>query len=235
MTRLLRRLKIVNYLINIKVFLNTYIQFSYSSKTKWYPRILAVPDTANHKVIAVLDDLYIKGQKFSYAEVGVYKGQTCMQVARLFPKAKISLFDYSDRLQELKVKFHDFENDVNYFSNSYKYLDSYNWSLVKLLEKKDSTSFDFVYLDGAHTFAIDGLTFFLIDMLLKIGGHIYFDDYDWTLRDSSLDPKKLRLTNRMYTPEQIDSCQLKLVIDLLVRTNKNYIEIIPNALFKKIS
>ena len=225
----------VNYLIKIKAFLNTRMRFSGSSATKWYPRILAVPDIANHKVITILDDQYTKGQKFSYAELGVYEGQTCMQVARLFPKAKISLFDYSDRLEYLKVKFHDFENDINYFPNSYKYLDSYNWSLVKLLEKNNSTPFDFVYLDGAHTFAIDGLTFFLIDMLLKKGGHIFFDDYDWTLRDSSLDPKKLRLTNQMYTSEQIDSCQLKLVIDLLVKTNKNYIEIIPNALFKKIS
>jgi hypothetical protein len=234
MVRLLRKLKIVNILIYIKAFLNTHIKFSYSSTSKWYPRVLAVPDVSNHKVITILDDLYLKSQKFSYAEVGVYEGQTSMHVARLFPKAKISLFDFSDRLQELKVKFRDFENDVNYYPNSYKYLDSYNWSLVKLLEKK-STSFDFVYLDGAHTFAIDGLTFFLIDMLLERGGHIYFDDYNWTLRDSSLDPKKLRITNRMYTPEQIESCQLKLVIDLLVKTNKNYIEIIPNALFKKIS
>jgi hypothetical protein len=40
---------------------------------------------------------------------------------------------------------------------------------------------DYVFLDGAHTFAIDALTFFLTDRLLKIGGHFDFDDYSWKL------------------------------------------------------
>lgn len=226
----------------IKNFLNFAFPFqnlnlSLFSTEKWYPRLLAVPDHANQKLLTSLQSLFSEQENFEYAEIGVYEGQTCMAVAKLFPNARLSLFDYTDRLTDVeeKIRIQDPDRRINFFSNSYKYLDSYNWSLVKLLEKKDSNLFHFVYLDGSHTFAVDGLAFFLIDKLLAIGGHIYFDDYDWTLRNSSLDPKKLKLTRKMYTSEQIDSFQMKLVIDLFVKSNENYIEVIPNVLFKKIN
>jgi hypothetical protein len=61
--------------------------------------------------------------------------------------------------------------------------------------------FDYCFLDGAHTFSIDALNFFLCDKLTRIGGFIDFDDYNWTLRGSSLDPSKVPEIGEQYTAE----------------------------------
>lgn len=80
-------------------------------------------------------------------------------------------------------------NEAGFFNviahgNSRKTMDSYNWSLMKLLQVRREPFFDYVFIDGAHVWAIDALTFFLVDRLLKPGGYIDFDDYDWTIRNS---------------------------------------------------
>jgi predicted O-methyltransferase YrrM len=40
-------------------------------------------------------------------------------------------------------------------------------------------AYDFVFLDGAHTWDVDGLAFALVDRLLAPDGWILFDDLDW--------------------------------------------------------
>src|SRR5205085_1807308 len=43
--------------------------------------------------------------------------------------------------------------------------------------------FDFVYLDGAKNWTIDGLAVVLIEKLLRPGGWLLMDDLDWTYAD----------------------------------------------------
>ena len=49
-----------------------------------------------------------------------------------------------------------------------------------------------------------------------------FDDYNWTLRGSSLDPTKVPQIAEQYTDEQIDSCQVQMIVDELVRRDGRY-------------
>jgi len=49
---------------------------------------------------------------------------------------------------------------------------SYIWRLMKMLEETSSPRFDFCYIDGAHDWFTDGFAFFLVDRLLKPGGHM---------------------------------------------------------------
>lgn len=100
---------------------------------------------------------------------------------------ELHLFDFYDRVEEVRKKIEaDGFKNVRAFGSTYKLLNSYNWHLAKLIEQHSAPIYDYVYLDGAHTFAIDALTFFLCDQLLKLGGHIDFDDYDWTLASTPL-------------------------------------------------
>lgn len=62
---------------------------------------------------------------------------------------------------------------------------SYTWRLMKLLEEDDSPRFDLCYIDGAHSWFVDGFAFFLVDRLLRPGGWIVFDDLDWTFESMS--------------------------------------------------
>jgi predicted O-methyltransferase YrrM len=62
---------------------------------------------------------------------------------------------------------------------------SYTWELMKLIERhtKDGVTeaqFDFVFIDGGHTWDSDGFSFLLADRLLKPGGWVLFDDVIWT-------------------------------------------------------
>jgi hypothetical protein len=113
-------------------------------------------------------------------------------------------------------------------------LDSYNWSLMRLVRENRGPLFDYVFLDGAHTWATDALAFMLIDRLLRPGGHVEFDDYFWTIeRSPSMNPRAFPASDRMYTAEQMAEPQVALVVDLLVRPDDRYEEIVENRLFRK--
>jgi predicted O-methyltransferase YrrM len=170
------------------------------------------------------------------AEIGVYKGLTSEEYARLAGAGgELHLFDFQERVDEVagRLRRLGFDNVVAH-GNSHKSLDSYNWSLARLLERHHEPVFDFVMIDGAHTWHHDGFAFVLCDRLLKPGGHVYFDDYDWSLAASPyLNPVSFPNTRRMFTEEQIPARQVQLIVDLLVRRDPRYVEVIPNAAFRK--
>ena len=89
---------------------------------------------------------------------------------------------------------------------------------MQLLEEHRGPIFDYVFVDGAHTWAHDALAFLLVDRLLRPGGYVDFDDYTWTLRNSpSMNPAVFPEVERLYTDDQIDTAQVALVVDLLVK------------------
>jgi hypothetical protein len=127
-------------------------------------------------------------------------------------------------------------HNVRGFGSSYKLLDSYNWSLAKVLAQNSRPIYDYVFIDGAHTFAVDALATLLLDRLLKVGGYMDLDDWDWTLRGSpSLNPRVFPATNQMYTPEQIETRQVELIIDVILRRSPCYREVVPNKVVQTIA
>lgn len=75
--------------------------------------------------------------------------------------------------------------DLGKFINPVYAERSYTWELMKLLDKhtkegKTEPQFDFVFIDGGHTWDSDGFSFFLADRLLRPGGWFLFDDVLWT-------------------------------------------------------
>ena len=97
---------------------------------------------------------------------------------------------------------------------------SYTWRLMKFLEQSPIPSFDFCYLDGAHSWFVDGLAFALVDRLLRPGGWIIFDDVDWTYATSPA----LSTTDwvKNMPSDERDTPQVKKVFDLLVKTHPDY-------------
>lgn len=172
----------------------------------------------------------------TYAEVGVYEGDTALEIAEsLAGDGELHLFDFADRVDAVAARLRDAGHDnVVVHPNSRRLLDSYNWSLMQLLQERAAPVFDYVFVDGAHTWAHDALAFFLIDRLLQPGGYIDFDDYTWTLRSSpSMNPAAFPEVEQLYTDDQIDTAQVALVVDLLVRLDPGYEEVVPNKIFRK--
>lgn len=144
------------------------------------------------------------------------------------------LFDFQSNIDAVSKLLHKkgFSRFTG-FGNSPKLLDSYCWSLMRLLQRKREPFLDYVYLDGAHTWCVDGFAFLLIDELLKPGGHVEFDDYDWTLEKSpSLNPRKFPLTGRVYTREQVRTKQVALIVEILA-ARRGYEAVVSKRLYRK--
>lgn len=172
----------------------------------------------------------------TYGEVGVYRGDTARCVAEVLGGAgELHLFDYADRVEPVAAALRAAGHvNVVAHANSRRMLDSYNWSLMRLLAAHQEPLFDYVFLDGAHTWTLDALAFCLIDRLLRPGGIVDFDDYAWTLEASpSMRPEVFPDVLGLYTDEQIAARQVALVVDLLVRRDERYEEIVPDKAFRK--
>lgn len=170
------------------------------------------------------------------AEIGVDQGVTAEAIlVWLGGRGTVHLFDFEDCLDKVtqRLRTHQLTNFVAH-GNSRRTLDSYNWSLMRMLQQNPAPLFDYVYLDGAHTWAIDALAFFLIDQLLKPGGYIDFDDYHWTIEQSpTVNPRVCPRMREIYTEEQMQAQQVALIVDLLVRRPGRYEEVVPRKIFRK--
>ena len=202
----------------------------------WYPETVNVGPEGTASTYKFMKTAFTLGQHFSYAEFGIYLADTAKNVCSIFPNSRIYLFDFEKTIEIARDKLIEYNSRINYYANTQRYNDSYNWSLIKLIKENNGVPiFDYCFLDGAHTFAIDGLTFFLCDKLLRVGGYIDFDDYNWKLRGSSLDPSKIPAIAEQYTDEQINECQVKLIVDELVRRDARYQEVVKDKIFKKMA
>ncbi len=99
---------------------------------------------------------------------------------------------------------------------------SYTWELMKLLEQhtKDGRTepqFDFVFIDGGHTWDSDGFAFLLADKLLRPGGWVLFDDVTWTPSVSAGEA----WVEEMPVEER-DVAQVQKVFELLVVPDQKY-------------
>ena len=202
----------------------------------WYPKVLNVSSVGTSGTYRFMETVFSPGQHFHYAEFGFYQAATAENVCKLFPNATLHLFDYPETIERAKPILAKYPNRVFYYANTQKYNDSYNWSLIKLLKEQNGVPFfDYCFLDGAHTFAIDALSFFMCDKLTRVGGYIDFDDYNWTIRGSSMDPSKVPIIAEQYTQEQIDTHQIALIVDELVRRDPRFVEVKEKKVFRKIA
>ena len=186
---------------------------------------------------ATVDFVKSLGRPLDIAEIGVYHGHTSRALAAVLARTggSLHLFDFEDRARYVAALLQaDGHTFVHAHGNSRKTHDSYNWSLKKLLDSTNGPCFDYVFLDGAHTWAHDALAFFLADRLLRPGGHLDFDDHNWSLaRSPTLRPSVFPRTAEDYTPEQIKCRQVKAILDLLVRRDSRYQEVVPDKIFRK--
>ncbi len=179
-------------------------------------------------------------------EIGVFKGATTEAIARIIgPRGgALHLFDFQDVVTPVGVAISRMGLPVFTHGNSHQSMDSYCWGLMELLEANEGPIFDYVYIDGAHTWHHDGFAFLLVDRLLRPGGYVDFDDFDWRLIDQPeltvlpdgraiRTPMNLHRAYRaQYTRAQLETPQVARVIDLLVRRS-GYTEVVRNKVFQK--
>lgn len=189
---------------------------------------------ASSDVVYVLQNLLQKNKSTVVAEIGVGIGATSVEIAKwLSDTGEFHIYDFEDRVVSLKA---DLENlgYKNLFShgNTRKKFDGYYWELaktaIKIIEQKKLGMFDFVYLDGAHSFYQDAPAACALKHLVKPGGYLLFDDYKWSFNTSpSMNPEVFPEIKEWYTDEQLETPHIGLVCSMFFDTDEHwkYIEI----------
>lgn len=129
--------------------------------------------------------------------------------------------------------------DLTPFINIHHENHTYNWYLKKKLEEQRrgdafEPCYDFVFIDGAHNFTVDGLAFYLCDLLLKRGGSILFDDLQYNVFDinekqdlsnaiqvDTYDPRA-RVAKAQMGQDELKACHIGIIYELLVKTHPQY-------------
>lgn len=186
--------------------------------------------------VETIDFLQTTGAR-NIAEIGIYEGDTTRLIAQyLGGEGCLWLFDFEERVRAVvdDLWARGYRNML-FSGNTHKTYDSYAWSLMRLVEQHPAPIWEYVFLDGKHTWDVDALAFVLIDKLLKPGGYLDFDDYHWSLaRSTTMNPRVFPRVTTQYTREQIDATHVQLIVDLLVKRDPRYVEVVKDKIYQKV-
>jgi predicted O-methyltransferase YrrM len=109
---------------------------------------------------------------------------------------------------------------------------SYTWWLKEQVEASSDAHgnceplYDFVYVDGAKNWNVDGLAVVLAEKLLRPGGWLLLDDLNWTY---DLDPDRVAtdgIVHRELSPSERREPHMRAVWELLVCQHPAFTELI---------
>ena len=109
---------------------------------------------------------------------------------------------------------------------------SYTWWLKKQIETRSDSAgnctpmYDFIYVDGAKNWNIDGLAVVLAEKLLHPGGWLLLDDLEWTY---DLDPDRIAtdgIVHRELSASERREPHMRAVWNLLVCQSPSFTELI---------
>jgi predicted O-methyltransferase YrrM len=86
-------------------------------------------------------------------------------------------------------------------------------------------AYDFVYLDGAKNWTIDGLAVVLVEKLLRPGGWLLMDDLGWTYAQASGREATDGIVHRELSGPDRTEPHLRAIFDLIVAQHPNFTEL----------
>lgn len=93
---------------------------------------------------------------------------------------------------------------------------SYTWEMARMIEARPRPQFDLCYFDGGHTWDMTGFGLLLVDMLMRPGGWIVFDDVDWTIEGSIAQaPGRKASQFDRYSDDEKSAKPVRMVVERL--------------------
>lgn len=172
-------------------------------------------------------------------ELGFFHGISSCYIAAALDENKnggrLITIDHS-RIKNLKPSIFDIASTLglqNYIEPIFSDI-SYNWELMKMIEDNSVNGFireifDFIFIDGGHTWEDTGFAFLIAEKLLKRGGWVFFDDVLYTFaksRESTTITESFKAYLARLTSEELNTPQVAKVIDLLVKPHPAFGEVI---------
>ncbi|KQY45718.1 class I SAM-dependent methyltransferase [Rhizobium sp. Root483D2] len=183
-------------------------------------QLKGIPHTTPEKG-KVLYDLILNGRYEKCIELGFASGVGSVYMASALERNGVGHLTSVDTHEAYKrqplasetIKRFSLEHRVDLVFHEI----SYTWFLMDALER--GITFDFCFLDGAHTWDVDGMAFSLLERVLTPGGLIVFDDLDWCYANSPT-MSKIPVPERMrQTPA------VRKIFELLVKPNPLFCDV----------
>ena len=108
---------------------------------------------------------------------------------------------------------------------------TYNWWLKEQIAGRSDAhgnvepAYDFVYLDGAKNWTIDGLAVVLVEKLLRPGGWLLMDDLHWTYAQDPGRGATDGIVHRELSEPERTEPHLRAVFDLIVAQHPSFTEL----------
>ena len=108
---------------------------------------------------------------------------------------------------------------------------SYTWWLKEQVANRSDAhgnvepAYDFIYLDGAKNWTIDGLAVVLAEKLLRPGGWLLLDDLDWTYAQDPGREATDGIVHRELSEPERTQPHLRAVFDLIVAQHPSFTEL----------
>ena len=167
----------------------------------------------------ILRDLIVRYDASDILEIGFYQGKSSLYIAGALEDLGRGHLTTIDRE---KAREHDPNIDALLARAGLAHrvtplfaFRSFTWELQKMANRTPRPQFDLCYFDGGHTWDETGFGFLLVDLLLKPGGVIVFDDMNWTVAGSAAyarNPGKIAT----YSQDEAEARSVERVWDLLV-------------------
>lgn len=168
----------------------------------------------------IMRDLIIEHEAQDILEIGFYHGKSSAYFAAILEdmgRGHLSTIDRegaqrrSPNIEEILASLDLAHRVTPIYAHR-----SYTWELGRMIQASPRPQFDFCYFDGGHTWDGTGFGLVLVDMLLRPGGWIVFDDIPWTVAAAMKGRSKVPHLWKTFDANERATPAVKLVFDLLV-------------------
>lgn len=185
------------------------------------------------EALQVLDEVLQTNPDPTVAEVGLGLGATTVEILkRLDGRGTLHLYDYDDVVASLADDIAERGlaggTRIVKHGNGRQTYNSYAWQLamagLQAMEQDTPLQeYDFVYLDGAHSFHHDAPATLVLREMVKPGGYLVFDDMYWSFTKSPvMNPDRKPEIREQYSQEQLERPHVEVVVKLLMETDPRF-------------
>jgi predicted O-methyltransferase YrrM len=173
-----------------------------------------------HSHATVMRDLIIEHHARDILEIGFYHGKSSAYLAAILEDLGrghlVTIDFFNARRREPNIEQVLSTLELAHRVTPIYAQRSYTWEMAKMIQATPRPQFDLCYFDGGHTWDVTGFGFLLVDMLLRPGGWIVFDDLPWTMDAAIQERGSMPRPWRACSPDERAAPAVKLVFDLLV-------------------
>lgn len=141
----------------------------------------------SHEQATYMRELILKNKCQNLCELGTYVGKSATYFGAILKEqgnGKLTTFDltYPEKNPRVETLLKEF--NLTEYVKVVRSVGGYTWDLAEMILKGVDEKFDFCYIDGGHTFLFTGMGFVLVNILMKSGGIVIFDDVYWTIENN---------------------------------------------------